>query len=124
MDWLHLVYVLARWLCMEFLLDEPQKIMKHSSSLFSCELRADANIAKGRSVLLNLLGAILFMDQAGVSHNDLKIQHLYCRPDRTVVVIDVGLAQQEDLYYERCKRDEKSKTQRTGISCHDVNDTE
>jgi hypothetical protein len=55
MDLLHLVYVLTLLLggsAWSFLLDEPQKILKHSSSLFSCELRADANIAKGRSVLL------------------------------------------------------------------------
>jgi tRNA A-37 threonylcarbamoyl transferase component Bud32 len=64
------------------------------------------------------------MDQAGVSHNDLKIQQLYCSLNGTLVVIDVGLAQQEDLCYKICKRDEKNKTQHTRISCNDVNDTE
>jgi hypothetical protein len=87
----------ARWLCIEPLRDWPQDILKNSGILFSRELRADA---EGRGVLLKVLGAILWMDERGIVHNDLKIQHIFSRIDGCIVLIDFGSAQRSDVTYE------------------------
>ena len=88
-------------LCMECLGNRPQEIIAESRKLFSQERRA---CSEGRHLVLAVLGAILYLDERGISHNDLKVEHLFYRANGSLVIIDFGLAQRTDYRYIRRDR--------------------
>jgi len=92
----------VRILDMEYLSDWPHQVLANSAKNFQVEYRADA---KGRYLILQILGALLWLESKGIKHNDLKPEHIYSRPGNFpgqyhVVFIDYGLAHNPQLTYE------------------------
>jgi len=105
---------IVRILCIELVDLEPQAILKRAHTVFKAESRIEASF---REITLKLLHASLYIFQNGVTHLDLKLEHLaYRRFTRELLILDWGLAELKGKTYQNVDEMEKvSKRARISI---------
>ena len=98
-------HVIVRILCIELVDLEPKAILKMAHTVYKSESRIEASF---RDIMLKLLHASLFILQNGVTHLDLKPEHLaFRRFKRELLILDWGLAELKGIRYQNVGEMEK-----------------